>query len=70
MEIENLFNTKKIQRKSFFIYSGVGFLAVYSIKNVFKYFFAGNTIGQNKNNITIKLNPFAVKRDKAGSNNV
>ena len=58
--------TKKIKRKSFFLYLGASALGVYSLTKFPFKFVQSKLTSSGKKGIEIKINPLAVKREPAG----
>ena len=59
-------STKKIKRKSFFLYLGASALGVYSLTKFPFKFVQSKFTSSGKKNIKVKINPLAVKRESAG----
>lgn len=69
MEIQKIIN-KKIHRKKFFISLGTGFAGFMLLKSFpFSFFNKKPSTLKENNEIKVKINPLAVRRNKIGGNN-
>jgi len=74
MKISDLLTTKNLKRKKFFAYAGIGVAALFVLfRSPFRFFHpAAKGISDNGSsgagNITININPYAVKRNPRGNN--
>jgi hypothetical protein len=68
MELRNMLN-KKIKRNKFFITAGSGVAGFFLLKT-FPLSLFSKKVESNKNEISVKLNPHAVSRQKTGDGNV
>lgn len=60
---------RMINRKSFFTTLGTGLAGYLITKTVFSQFFNRNTVTKNKKSLKVKINPYAVRREKTGRQN-
>jgi hypothetical protein len=68
MELRNMLN-KKIKRNKFFITAGSSVAGFFLLKT-FPLSLFSKKVESNKNEISVKLNPHAVSRQKTGDGNV
>jgi hypothetical protein len=68
MELRNMLN-KKIKRNKFFITAGTGVAGFFLLKT-FPLSLFSKKVESNKREVSVKLNPHAVSRQKTGDGNV
>jgi hypothetical protein len=68
MENKNKFDFR-VKRRKLFITAGAG-AGAYLLNKIFPFNFTGSKLNFQKADITVKINPKAVSRNKTGKNNV
>jgi hypothetical protein len=68
MELKNMLD-KKIKRNKFFKNAGIG-IAGFLLLRTFPISLFSKRVDSNKKEVSVKLNPHAVSRQKAGNGNV